>query len=49
MECQSYGDSSLLIRIFEYATQEALDSAELEDNVLKVTIPEFHKKNSPRK
>ena len=39
MECQSYGDSSLLVRIFEYITQEAIDSSEMSGSVLKVTIP----------
>ena len=29
----------MLIRIFEYATQIALDQRELENNVLKVEIP----------
>ena len=39
LECQSTADSSMLIRIFEYATQIALDQGELENNVLKVEIP----------
>ena len=39
LECQSTEDSSMLIRIFEYATQIALDQGELENNVLKVEIP----------
>ncbi len=38
-ECQSTADSSLLIRIFEYAAQIALDDGELTGNRLKVTIP----------
>lgn len=38
-ECQSTADSSLLVRIFEYATQIALDDGELTGNCLKVTIP----------
>ena len=36
-ECQSTADSSLLIRIFEYASQIALDDGELTGNRLKVT------------
>lgn len=39
LECQSTADSSMLIRVFEYATQIALDQGELEDDVLKVEIP----------
>ena len=39
LECQSTADSSMLVRIFEYATQIALDQGELENNVLKVEIP----------
>ena len=39
LECQSTADSSMLIRIFEYATQIALDQGKLENNVLKVEIP----------
>ncbi len=38
-ECQTNADSSILIRMFEYATQTALDEGILEDHVLKVTIP----------
>ena len=38
-DCQSTADSSLLIRIFEYAAQIALDDGELTGNRLKVTIP----------
>ena len=39
LECQSTADSSILIRIFEYAAQIALEQGELENNVLKVEIP----------
>ncbi len=39
MECQSTADSSMLIRIFEYATQIALDDGELAGDTLKVEIP----------
>lgn len=38
-ECQSTADSSLLVRIYEYAVQIALDDGELSENRLKVTIP----------
>ena len=38
-ECQATPDSSMLIRIFEYDTQIALDSAEIENNVLIVRFP----------
>ena len=38
-ECQSIADSSMLVRIFEYATQIALDQGEIVGNVLKVEIP----------
>ncbi len=39
IEVQSTPDSTMIIRIFEYATQVALDSAALENNRLTVTIP----------
>ena len=39
VDCQSTADSSLLIRIFEYAAQIALDEGELTGNRLKVTVP----------
>jgi len=39
IEIQSKSDNSMIIRIFEYSTQIALDSAILEDNKLTVTIP----------
>ncbi|MCD8364021.1 MAG: hypothetical protein LUC98_13890 [Lachnospiraceae bacterium] len=39
MECQSRPDSSMLIRIFEYVTQIALDEGELDKERLKVTFP----------
>ncbi len=38
-ECQSTSDSSMLVRIFEYATQIALDQGEIVGNRLKVEIP----------
>lgn len=38
-ECQSTADSSMLVRIFEYATQVALDQGEIVKNTLKVEIP----------
>lgn len=38
-ECQSTADSSMLVRIFEYAAQIALDSGKLKENTLKVKIP----------
>ena len=39
IEVQSTPDNTMIIRIFEYATQVALDSATLENNKLTVTIP----------
>ena len=39
IEVQSNSDNTMIIRIFEYATQIALDSATLKDNKLTVTIP----------
>ena len=38
-ECQSTPDSSMLVRIFEYMTQEALDSGTVTKARLTVTIP----------
>ena len=38
-ECQSTADDTLLIRIFEYITQEALDSGTILKHQLIVTIP----------
>lgn len=38
-ECQSTADSSMLVRIFEYATQIALDQGEIIESTLKVEIP----------
>ena len=38
-ECQSTADSSMLVRIFEYAAQIALDQGEITGNTLKVEIP----------
>ena len=39
LECQSTDDDTLLIRIFEYITQEALDSGTITQYQLTVTIP----------
>ena len=39
LECQSTDDDTLLIRIFEYITQEALDSGAITKYQLTVTIP----------
>ena len=39
LECQSTDDDTLLIRIFEYITQEALDSGTINKYKLTVTIP----------
>lgn len=38
-ECQSTKDSSMLVRIFEYATQIAIEQGELTLHKLKVNIP----------
>lgn len=38
-ECQSGADNSLLVRIFEYDSQIALDDGEITDNVLRVKFP----------
>ncbi len=38
-ECQSTSDSSMLVRIFEYATQIAIEQKELIKHKLKVRIP----------
>ena len=38
-ECQSTADDTMLIRIFEYITQEALDSGKILKHKLIVTIP----------
>lgn len=38
-ECQSIADNSMLVRIFEYAAQIALDLGEIVQNTLKVEIP----------
>ncbi|MCD8326001.1 MAG: hypothetical protein LUC90_04765 [Lachnospiraceae bacterium] len=40
LEMQSTSDSSMLVRIFEYSTQIALDSGEVTGNTLHVTIPD---------
>ena len=39
IECQSTADDSMLVRIFEYDAQIALDSGNIADNVLTVTFP----------
>ena len=39
IECQSTRDSSMLIRVFEYDTQTALEGAQMEGNVLRVRFP----------
>ncbi|MCC8150642.1 MAG: hypothetical protein LIO96_04095 [Lachnospiraceae bacterium] len=39
MECQSTPDNSMLVRIFEYATQIALDESDTVGDTLKVEIP----------
>ncbi|MBR0167052.1 MAG: hypothetical protein IJQ08_00100 [Synergistaceae bacterium] len=39
IECQSKNDDTMLIRIFEYITQEALDSGTVSNYQLIVTIP----------
>ena len=39
IECQSTSDPSMLIRMFEYDTQIALDDGELQENILKVYFP----------
>ena len=39
-ECQAVADNTLLIRIFEYITQDALDHSEISGNKLIVTIPQ---------
>ena len=38
-ECQSRPDNSMIIRMFEYATQEAIDTREIRGNTLHITIP----------
>lgn len=39
IECQSTADDSMLIRMFEYECQIALDAGEIRDNVLTVRFP----------
>jgi hypothetical protein len=39
LECQSTEDSSMLVRIFEYDAQIALDEGSLREQVLEVTLP----------
>jgi len=38
-ECQSTPDNSMIVRMFEYATQEAIDTRKLKGSTLYVTIP----------
>lgn len=40
IECQSTADDSMLIRMFEYDAQIALDAGEVEDGVLTVRFPD---------
>lgn len=39
LECQSSTDDSMLVRIFEYDTQIALDEGEIKGGTLTVTFP----------
>ena len=39
MECQSTRDGSIIMRIFEYSTQEALEKSELSGDTLTVKFP----------
>ena len=39
LECQSSTDNSMLVRMFEYDTQIALDEGEIKGNILTVTFP----------
>ncbi len=39
LECQSGSDNSMVVRIFEYDTQIALDDGEIRGNTLTVTFP----------
>lgn len=39
LECQSSTDNSMLVRIFEYDTQIALDQGEIKGRVLRVVFP----------
>ena len=39
IECQSTADQSMVIRMFEYDSQIALDNGEIEENRLTVTFP----------
>ncbi len=40
LECQTNPDSSMLVRIFEYSTQVALDDGKISGNTLEVEIPD---------
>ncbi len=39
LECQSSSDNSMLVRLFEYDTQIALDGGIIKDGILTVTFP----------
>ena len=39
LECQSNDDDSMLVRLFEYDTQIALDEGEIKDYILQVEFP----------
>ena len=39
LECQTNPDSSMLVRIFEYSTQVALDESKISGDTLEVVIP----------
>jgi len=39
LECQSTADNSMVVRMFEYDSQIALDGSIIEENVLKVRFP----------
>lgn len=39
VECQSTSDSSMLVRMFEYGTQIALDEGKINKNILEVEFP----------
>ena len=39
VECQSTSDSSMLVRMFEYGTQIALDEGKIENDVMEVEFP----------
>ena len=39
LECQTNNDNSMLVRMFEYDTQIALDQGEIKNNILEVKFP----------